>query len=77
MGKPRDHAPGAAPSEAAAATAGQAEVLYDFSGAEAEDLAVKRFDIIDLVERISDDWWRARASDGRAGIVPANYIKEL
>lgn len=56
---------------------GQAEVLYDYNGTESEDLSVKRFDIIDLIEKISEDWWKARSNDGREGIVPSTYVKQM
>jgi len=56
---------------------GQAEVLYDYNGTESEDLSVKRFDIIDLIEKISDDWWKGRSNDGREGIVPSTYVKQI
>ncbi|PWN36133.1 uncharacterized protein FA14DRAFT_52101 [Meira miltonrushii] len=59
------------------ASLGQAEVLYDYNGTEAEDLSVKRYDIIDLVEKISEDWWKGRSSDGREGIVPSTYVKQI
>lgn len=56
---------------------GQAEVVYDYNGTELEDLSVKRFEIIDLIEKVSDDWWKARATDGRTGIVPSTYVKQI
>lgn len=58
---------------------GQGEALFDYAVTEAEDLAVSEGETVDLLERISDDWWKARAKDGsgREGIVPATYIKVL
>lgn len=56
---------------------GHAEVMYDYNGSEPEDLSVKRFEIIDLIEKISDDWWKATSSDGREGIVPSTYVKVI
>lgn len=56
---------------------GQAEVLFDYNGTESEDLSVKRFDIIDLIEKISEDWWKGRSNDGREGIVPSTYVKQI
>ena len=48
-----------------------------FQGSEANDLPVQQGEQIELLEAISDDWWRARSTDGsqREGIVPANYIQ--
>lgn len=66
------------PSAAVAAPSlGQAEVLYDYNGTEADDLIARKFEIVDLVEKVNGDWWKAEASDGsgRSGLIPANYIK--
>ncbi|UZJ57451.1 hypothetical protein CBS101457_006771 [Exobasidium rhododendri] len=56
---------------------GQAEVLYEYKGTEAEDLSVRPYDIITLLEKINDDWWKAEAGDGsgRTGLVPSSYVK--
>ncbi|WFD31787.1 hypothetical protein MSPP1_002826 [Malassezia sp. CBS 17886] len=56
-----------------------AVALYAFQGAEAGDLSVQQGDRLILLEPVTDDWWRARSTDGeeRVGIVPANYIERL
>lgn len=68
-----------APAIAQEPAYGQAEVLYDYNGGEAEDLVVKRFEIINLLDKISDDWWKAESTDGsdRKGIVPSSYVKQI
>ncbi|KAN0062420.1 hypothetical protein ACQY0O_005307 [Thecaphora frezii] len=59
---------------------GTAEALYDYGDAlDPDDLVVVEGERIVLLEKISDDWWRARkASDsGQVGIVPTSYVRQL
>lgn len=65
------------PGGTASNSLGQAEVIYEYKGTEAEDLNVRQFDIITLIEKVNDDWWKAESSDGRSGLVPATYVKVL
>lgn len=58
---------------------GHAEVLYEYKGTEAEDLSVGAFDVVKLLEKVNDDWWKAEATDGsgRSGLVPSTYVKVI
>jgi len=38
---------------------------WDFAGVEADDLPLKKGDIIELVERTDSGWWRVRPMAGR------------
>ena len=49
-----------------------------FGGGEDGDLSVHEGEQIEILETISNDWFRARSLDGlRTGIVPATYIQQL
>lgn len=65
------------PAEEEAEYLGQAEVIYDYKGTDAEDLNVRKFEIINLTEKVSDDWWKAETTDGRSGLVPSTYVKVI
>lgn len=67
----------APPPPAPAESLGQAEVVYDYNGTELDDLSARRFEIVNLLEKVNEDWWKAEASDGsaRSGLIPASYIK--
>lgn len=54
---------------------GQAEVIYEYKGTEADDLNVRKFEIISLTEKVDENWWRAETTDGRSGLVPSSYVK--
>jgi hypothetical protein len=69
-----------APSPPAqSASIGQAEVIYDYNGSDADDLNVRKFDIINLLEKVDENWWKAEATDGsqRSGLVPSSYTRQL
>ncbi|SCV70706.1 BQ2448_3468 [Microbotryum intermedium] len=56
---------------------GQTKALYDYEGAEQEDLAVKEGEVVTVVEDVSDEWCKCEAGDGRKGIVPRAYLEAL
>ncbi|GAA6042524.1 hypothetical protein JCM8097_004645 [Rhodosporidiobolus ruineniae] len=51
--------------------------LYDYEGAEAEDLPVVEGEELVVVEHVSADWLRCRNSSGSTGLVPASYAQAL
>lgn len=54
------------------------EALFDFSGASNEDLPFKKGEILTIQSTSMDpNWWKARDSKGKEGMVPANYLEEL
>lgn len=50
--------------------------LYDLSSDDEDTLSFKKDDIITIVEEINADWLRG-CLNGRAGIVPTNYVKKI
>lgn len=56
---------------------GTAEALYDYEGTDAEDLRLQQGEKVALVQKVSEDWWRGRAADGREGIFPTTYVRQL
>ncbi|SCZ99286.1 BZ3500_MvSof-1268-A1-R1_Chr7-1g09463 [Microbotryum saponariae] len=55
----------------------RARALYDYEGAEEEDLQISEGEVVTVVEHISDEWWKCQAEDGRKGIVPRAYLEAL
>lgn len=72
-----------APEEAAAAVVPPAAELirvkakYNFPGNDAEDLPFKKNDILTILTKEEDQWWMARDSMGKEGMIPANYVESL
>ncbi|EDP43280.1 hypothetical protein MGL_2290 [Malassezia globosa CBS 7966] len=56
-------------------TLGEAVALYTFQGGQPGDLSFVQGERISLLEKVSDDWFRARNAEGHIGIVPTNYIE--
>ncbi|KDE07924.1 hypothetical protein MVLG_01833 [Microbotryum lychnidis-dioicae p1A1 Lamole] len=61
----------------AASGLGRARALYDYEGAEEEDLQISEGEVVTVVEHVSDEWWKCQAEDGRKGIVPRAYLEAL
>ncbi|GAA5896174.1 hypothetical protein JCM6882_008510 [Rhodosporidiobolus microsporus] len=53
---------------------GTAVALYDFEAGQAEDLSFREGDRIEVLEVVSDDWYRG-ALHGREGIFPSAYVQ--
>ena len=50
------------------------EAIYDFKPQEDTDLPLRVGDKIEVLEKLSADWYRGRCN-GRVGTFPANYVK--
>ncbi|VIO98093.1 probable spectrin beta chain, putative [Brugia malayi] len=50
----------------------QVKMLYPYSG---NNIEVKKDEILALIEKSNNDWWRILKQDGVEGYVPANYCK--
>ena len=48
-----------------------------FQGGQPGDLSFVQGERISLLEKVSDDWFRARNAEGHIGIVPTNYIERM
>jgi len=57
-------------------TGEQAEVLFDFIPQEEGELACKQGDVLDILERLDDEWIHA-SLNGREGMVPAAYVQTI
>jgi len=51
------------------------EALYDFKGGRADLLAFKKGELLEVTERVSEQWFRARNGD-ESGLIPTNYVKK-
>jgi hypothetical protein len=57
--------------------------LYDYEPAAEGELAIKEGDLLFVLERGEDDWWKAKkkapAEDEEEpeGLIPSNYIEEV
>ncbi|KAI9245368.1 SH3 domain-containing protein [Phascolomyces articulosus] len=52
-----------------------AEALYLFDGSNPQDLSFKQGDIIQIHEKVNNDWWRG-SCNGKTGLFPSNYVTE-
>ncbi|GAA5873571.1 hypothetical protein JCM3774_000053 [Rhodotorula dairenensis] len=53
---------------------GTAIALYDFPGVEPTDLPFKKGDVITILARDDEEWWKGRLRL-REGIIPRNYVE--
>ncbi|XP_031552769.1 cytoplasmic protein NCK2-like [Actinia tenebrosa] len=53
--------------------------LYPFSSSNPEELNFEKDEILDIIRQPEGDpdWWEAKKSDGKTGLVPKNYVKTL
>ncbi|KAI5813213.1 SH3 domain-containing protein [Pyronema omphalodes] len=55
----------------------RAEAQWAFNGSEAGDLSFQQGDVIEVVEKVKDDWWRGRVlGSTEIGLFPSSYVKE-
>ncbi|XP_078482955.1 nephrocystin-1-like [Ciona intestinalis] len=52
------------------------EVLCDFQGEQADDLNIKVGDIVDILSKRDDGWWKAENEEGKVGMVPSTFLKK-
>ncbi|XP_065654136.1 crk-like protein isoform X2 [Hydra vulgaris] len=50
---------------------------YNFPGNDPEDLPFKKNDILTVLKKEEQQWWMARDSMGKEGMIPANYVELL
>ncbi|BGP22459.1 SH4 domain protein [Rhodotorula toruloides] len=55
---------------------GKVVALYDFPGVEAMDLPFKKGDVITILAKEDEEWWKGRLKL-REGMLPRNYVEEL
>lgn len=62
-----------APGTGTPATVSRVRALHTFEATEQGELAFEKGDIIKVVDRTYQDWWRGQLR-GRSGIFPVNYV---
>ena len=50
------------------------KALFDFTPQEEGELAFKRGDIIEVVEKDDPNWWKGKLG-GNEGLFPSNYVE--
>ena len=50
------------------------KALYDYAGTQEDELNFKANDIITLISKDSEEWWKGEI-DGRVGVFPATYVE--
>lgn len=59
------------------------KALYDYEAGSEDELSFKEDDILYILERDDDDWWKAQLKlqqpdeVGPIGLIPANYASEV
>mmetsp|Transcript_6978 Transcript_6978/g.9069 ORF Transcript_6978/g.9069 Transcript_6978/m.9069 type:complete len:436 (+) Transcript_6978:222-1529(+) len=51
--------------------------IYDFSATRPDELTFKKDSKLEIMDKSSADWWKAKAPNGSVGLVPANYLKPI
>lgn len=53
------------------------KAIYDYNPQEPDDLHLKRFDKLCVIEHLSEDWWKGykKSSLNEVGIFPSNYVE--
>ena len=54
-----------------------AKALFDYDPQLAEELRVKEGELVNVLEKFDDGWWKVENADGGAGVVPASYLELL
>ena len=71
---------GSAPENKAAAPEAkkfpQFKALYAYGGQHDEELAFEAGDIINLISKDEEAWWKGELN-GRTGVFPSNYVEEM
>ena len=52
------------------------KALYNFEPQEEGELRMRKGDIVNVVEKVDQNWWKGTC-DGRSGLFPVPYVKEL
>lgn len=54
---------------------GKCEAQYDYKGLREDELTLKTGDVIEIIEKRSDGWWRGQLQNS-IGLFPSTYVKE-
>ena len=61
---------------ALAPTQQKVQALYDFEPQEENELRMKKGDVVTVLEKVDQNWWMGEF-DGRSGLFPVPYVKEV
>lgn len=50
---------------------------FDFLGKDKEDLPFKKNEILTIISKEEDQWWRARNERGQIGSIPVPYVESV
>jgi len=50
------------------------KALYNFTGQDPEDLGFKKGDILTVIKKEEENWWRVRDAEGHEGMIPRPYV---
>lgn len=50
---------------------------FDFDSQEKDDLSFKKGDILTIVFKEEEQWWRAKDKNGREGSIPVPYVEKI
>lgn len=50
--------------------------LYDYQARDPEELSIRKHENLVVVDS-SGSWWKVQNEDGKAGLVPSNYVKKV
>lgn len=48
--------------------------MYDYTGANQEELSFSKGQLINILDKANPDWWKGEAN-GVMGLLPTNYVK--
>ncbi|XP_061596321.1 adapter molecule crk-like [Cololabis saira] len=50
--------------------------LFDFPGNDDEDLPFRKGDVLRVLEKPEEQWWKAANQEGRVGMIPVPYVEK-
>ena len=54
---------------------GKCVAQYDYKGVRDDELSLKLGDLIEIIEKRTDGWWRGQLNNS-IGLFPSTYVKE-
>ncbi len=54
----------------------EVHAVYDYVAQQEDELSFSRGDAILILQKVDEDWWKGRRSDGKEGMFPANYVQK-
>jgi len=50
--------------------------VHSYTPTSADDLALAKGDLLDVLDDSEPNWWKATNSNGTTGFIPSNYVKK-